>query len=177
MSFVSSIFETKVAVICVNDAVLCVGRRTLWQWDLMLCCMCCLSEEDRYDSYSRMLLKYFLAEGVVCGHELYVASALDHPNDILQVCVCVRSSCQSVPLACTSFTIRSLWICSPWCYGFQELPQQWCCLVFGGFEGGVCWGGWHCWDVSGYITLKGSRAPKAVSPLGTTGLIVGGVTT
>uniref|UniRef100_A0A8C8FQZ6 Elongator complex protein 4 n=1 Tax=Oncorhynchus tshawytscha TaxID=74940 RepID=A0A8C8FQZ6_ONCTS len=43
-----------------------------------------LIEEDRYDSYSRMLLKYFLAEGVVCGHELYVASALDHPNDILQ---------------------------------------------------------------------------------------------
>lgn len=88
MSFVSSIFETKVAVICVNDAVLCVGRRTLCQWDLMLRYVCCLSEEDRYDSYSRMLLKYFLAEGVVCGHELYVASALDHPNDILQVCVC-----------------------------------------------------------------------------------------
>ncbi|KAJ7994701.1 hypothetical protein DPEC_G00252220 [Dallia pectoralis] len=43
-----------------------------------------LIEEDRYDSYSRMLLKYFLAEGVVCGHELYVASAQDHPNDIIQ---------------------------------------------------------------------------------------------
>ncbi|XP_010874461.2 elongator complex protein 4 isoform X2 [Esox lucius] len=40
--------------------------------------------EDRYDSYSRMLLKYFLAEGVVCGHELYVASAQDHPSDIIQ---------------------------------------------------------------------------------------------
>ncbi|KAM6980943.1 elongator complex protein 4 [Aplochiton taeniatus] len=43
-----------------------------------------LIEEDRYDSYSRMLLKYFLAEGVVCGHELFVASAQDHPDDILQ---------------------------------------------------------------------------------------------
>ncbi|XP_062405745.1 elongator complex protein 4 [Sardina pilchardus] len=43
-----------------------------------------LVEEDRYDSYSRMLLKYFLAEGVVCGHELFVASAQDHPDEILQ---------------------------------------------------------------------------------------------
>lgn len=48
------------------------------------------AEEDRYDSYSRMLLKYFLSEGVICGHELFVASAQDHPDEILQVpCVCV----------------------------------------------------------------------------------------
>uniref|UniRef100_A0A673GN21 Elongator complex protein 4 n=1 Tax=Sinocyclocheilus rhinocerous TaxID=307959 RepID=A0A673GN21_9TELE len=40
--------------------------------------------EDRYDSYSRMLLKYFLAEGVVCGHELFLASARDHPDDIIE---------------------------------------------------------------------------------------------
>uniref|UniRef100_A0A8C1RS23 Elongator complex protein 4 n=1 Tax=Cyprinus carpio TaxID=7962 RepID=A0A8C1RS23_CYPCA len=43
-----------------------------------------LVEEDHYDSYSRMLLKYFLAEGVVCGHELFLASARDHPDDIMQ---------------------------------------------------------------------------------------------
>lgn len=43
------------------------------------------SEEDRYDSYSRMILKYFLAEGVVCRHELFVAAAQDNPDDILQV--------------------------------------------------------------------------------------------
>ncbi|KAI4829827.1 hypothetical protein KUCAC02_001492 [Chaenocephalus aceratus] len=43
-----------------------------------------LIEEDRYDSYSRMILKYFLAEGVVCRHELYVAAAQDNPDDILQ---------------------------------------------------------------------------------------------
>ncbi|XP_036391315.1 elongator complex protein 4 [Megalops cyprinoides] len=43
-----------------------------------------LIEEDKYDSYSRMLLKYFLAEGVVCGHNLFIASARDHPEDILQ---------------------------------------------------------------------------------------------
>ncbi|MGH0133236.1 UNVERIFIED_CONTAM: hypothetical protein FKN15_005613 [Acipenser sinensis] len=41
-------------------------------------------EEDKYDSYSRMLLKYFLAEGVVCGHSLFIASSRDHPGDILQ---------------------------------------------------------------------------------------------
>lgn len=44
-----------------------------------------VSEEDRYDSYSRMILKYFLAEGVVCRHELFVAAAQDNPDDILQV--------------------------------------------------------------------------------------------
>lgn len=43
------------------------------------------SEEDRYDSYSRMILKYFLAEGVVCRHELFVAAAQDDPDEILQV--------------------------------------------------------------------------------------------
>lgn len=44
-----------------------------------------LLEEDRYDSYSRMILKYFLAEGVLCRHELFVATAQDNPDDILQV--------------------------------------------------------------------------------------------
>ncbi|XP_068615440.1 elongator complex protein 4 [Brachionichthys hirsutus] len=43
-----------------------------------------LIEEDRYDSYSRMILKYFLAEGVVCRHELFVAAAQMNPDDILQ---------------------------------------------------------------------------------------------
>ncbi|XP_077421025.1 elongator complex protein 4 [Vanacampus margaritifer] len=43
-----------------------------------------LIEEDRYDSYSRMILKYFLAEGVVCQHELFLAAAQDHPNEIFQ---------------------------------------------------------------------------------------------
>ncbi|XP_061670276.1 elongator complex protein 4 [Syngnathoides biaculeatus] len=43
-----------------------------------------LIEEDYYDSYSRMILKYFLAEGVVCRHELFLAAVQDHPNDIFQ---------------------------------------------------------------------------------------------
>lgn len=42
-------------------------------------------EEDRYDSYSRMILKYFLAEGVVCRHELFVSAIQESPDDILQV--------------------------------------------------------------------------------------------
>lgn len=51
-----------------------------------------LLEEDRYESYSRMILKYFLAEGVVCRHELFVAAAQDNPDDILQVWEKVPSS-------------------------------------------------------------------------------------
>ncbi|TRY59908.1 hypothetical protein DNTS_010050 [Danionella cerebrum] len=43
-----------------------------------------LVEEDHYASYSHILLKYFLAEGIVCGHEVFLASAGDHPEEIMQ---------------------------------------------------------------------------------------------
>uniref|UniRef100_A0A8D0KXY9 Elongator complex protein 4 n=1 Tax=Strix occidentalis caurina TaxID=311401 RepID=A0A8D0KXY9_STROC len=43
-----------------------------------------LIEEDKYGLYSNLLFKYFLAEGVVCGHELFVASAKEHPDNILK---------------------------------------------------------------------------------------------
>ncbi|CAM5121091.1 unnamed protein product [Eretmochelys imbricata] len=43
-----------------------------------------LIEEDKYGIYSNLLLKYFLAEGVVCGHNLFVASAKEDPADILK---------------------------------------------------------------------------------------------
>ncbi|XP_064423303.1 elongator complex protein 4 isoform X2 [Latimeria chalumnae] len=43
-----------------------------------------LIEEDQYDGYSHVLFKYFLAEGAVCGHSIFVASAREHPGDILQ---------------------------------------------------------------------------------------------
>ncbi|XP_071617955.1 elongator complex protein 4 isoform X2 [Heliangelus exortis] len=43
-----------------------------------------LIEEDKYGLYSHLLFKYFLAEGVVCGHELFVASAKEHPDNILK---------------------------------------------------------------------------------------------
>ncbi|XP_074774219.1 elongator complex protein 4 isoform X1 [Athene noctua] len=43
-----------------------------------------LIEEDKYALYSNLLFKYFLAEGVVCGHELFVASAKEHPDNILK---------------------------------------------------------------------------------------------
>lgn len=43
-----------------------------------------LIEEDKYNIYSPLLLKYFLAEGIVCGHTLLVASAKENPANILQ---------------------------------------------------------------------------------------------
>ncbi|KAE8606801.1 hypothetical protein XENTR_v10010872 [Xenopus tropicalis] len=43
-----------------------------------------LIEEDTYGTYSHLLLKYFLAEGVISGHEVFVASANDDPTDTLQ---------------------------------------------------------------------------------------------
>ncbi|NXG52938.1 ELP4 protein, partial [Psilopogon haemacephalus] len=42
------------------------------------------TEEDKYNLYSNLLFKYFLAEGVVCGHDLFVASAKEHPDNILK---------------------------------------------------------------------------------------------
>ncbi|NXC71575.1 ELP4 protein, partial [Anhinga anhinga] len=42
------------------------------------------TEEDKYGLYSNLLFKYFLAEGVVCGHDLFVASAKEHPDNILK---------------------------------------------------------------------------------------------
>ncbi len=43
------------------------------------------AEEDVHGSYSRLLLKYFLSEGVMCGHDLLLASASERPVDVLKV--------------------------------------------------------------------------------------------
>ncbi|EDO39802.1 predicted protein [Nematostella vectensis] len=43
-----------------------------------------LVEEDIYGSYARQLLKYFLAEGIVSGHSLFLASAELEPSAILK---------------------------------------------------------------------------------------------
>ncbi|PNI78835.1 ELP4 isoform 18 [Pan troglodytes] len=43
-----------------------------------------LIEEDKYNIYSPLLFKYFLAEGIVNGHTLLVASAKEDPANILQ---------------------------------------------------------------------------------------------
>ncbi|XP_063112797.1 elongator complex protein 4 isoform X3 [Cavia porcellus] len=43
-----------------------------------------LLEEDKYNVYSPLLFKSFLAEGVVNGHTLLVASAKEHPADTVQ---------------------------------------------------------------------------------------------
>ena len=44
-----------------------------------------VTEEDVFGSYSRLLLKYFLSEGIMCGHTLFLASASEKPEDILKV--------------------------------------------------------------------------------------------
>ncbi|CAH3147182.1 unnamed protein product [Porites lobata] len=41
-------------------------------------------EEDTYSSYAWQLSKYFLAEGVVCSHALFLASAEPEPSNILK---------------------------------------------------------------------------------------------
>ncbi|XP_073899699.1 elongator complex protein 4 isoform X3 [Castor canadensis] len=43
-----------------------------------------LIEEDKYNIYSPLLFKYFLAEGIITGHTLLVASAKEDPADILR---------------------------------------------------------------------------------------------
>ncbi|XP_066503267.1 elongator complex protein 4 [Hoplias malabaricus] len=47
-----------------------------------------LIEEDEGECYSRVLMKCYLAEGVVCGHQLYLASAQERPDDIIQDLPC-----------------------------------------------------------------------------------------
>lgn len=43
-----------------------------------------LVEEDTFGQYSRLILKYFLAEGVMCGHSMLLASASEDPSEILK---------------------------------------------------------------------------------------------
>ncbi|ELU10947.1 hypothetical protein CAPTEDRAFT_172856 [Capitella teleta] len=43
-----------------------------------------LIEEDEFASYSQLLLKYFIAEGVICGHHVHISSADKTPEQILQ---------------------------------------------------------------------------------------------
>ncbi|XP_075817766.1 elongator complex protein 4 isoform X2 [Microtus pennsylvanicus] len=51
-----------------------------------------LIEEDKCNIYSPLLFKYFLAEGIVNGHTVLVASAREKPADILQQAGPVSSS-------------------------------------------------------------------------------------
>jgi elongator complex protein 4 len=43
-----------------------------------------LIEEDVYSEYAATLMKYFLAEGVACGHHIALASADESPEDIIK---------------------------------------------------------------------------------------------
>ena len=42
-------------------------------------------EEDAFGSYARQLSKYFLAEGIVSSHAIFLASAEPEPDSILKV--------------------------------------------------------------------------------------------
>ena len=67
------------------------------------------TEEDVHNRYGKLLLKFYIAEGVVNKHEIFLASAECRPETILQVCVTFRrnvliffSKCCSVILAVCS---------------------------------------------------------------------------
>jgi len=56
-------------------------------------CMFCLVlvttlflEEDKH-SYGKLMLKYYVAEGVINKHEIFLASAECKPESFLQVCL------------------------------------------------------------------------------------------
>jgi len=45
------------------------------------------TEEDKHSSYGKLMLKYYIAEGVVNKHEIFLASANCKPENFLQVCL------------------------------------------------------------------------------------------
>lgn len=46
---------------------------------------CLLVDEDRFNTYTSLVMKYYIAEGVTNNHKLFIASANQPPADILQV--------------------------------------------------------------------------------------------
>ena len=44
-----------------------------------------LTEEDTYSSYSRLMLKYYIAEGVMSQHSVLVASVDPSPIQLVKV--------------------------------------------------------------------------------------------
>ena len=46
---------------------------------------CLLVDEDKYSTYSSLILKYYLAEAVTNKHKVFLASANQPPSQIIQV--------------------------------------------------------------------------------------------
>ena len=46
---------------------------------------CSFAEEDAYSTYSTFLVKYFLSEGIMSGHELFVSNGKEDPRKIVNV--------------------------------------------------------------------------------------------
>ncbi|CAB1417931.1 unnamed protein product, partial [Pleuronectes platessa] len=116
-----------------------------------------LIEEDRYDSYSRMILKYFLAEGVVCRHELFVAAAQDNPDDILQELpapilddVAIHKPAEQPRLSCEpQDSLDAMKIA----WRYQNLPKVQCALASSSRFG-------HYYDVSKTMEPEIRQAAK-----------------
>jgi len=45
------------------------------------------TEEDIHGSYGKLMLKYYIAEGVTNKHDIFLASAECNPESVLQVCI------------------------------------------------------------------------------------------
>ena len=61
-----------------------------WQYHdytLILMTNVIFTEEDVHNRYGKLVLKYYVAEGVVNKHEILFASADCKPQSVLQVCL------------------------------------------------------------------------------------------
>uniref|UniRef100_A0A4W3JNK7 Elongator complex protein 4 n=1 Tax=Callorhinchus milii TaxID=7868 RepID=A0A4W3JNK7_CALMI len=108
-----------------------------------------LIEEDKYESYSWMLLKYFLAEGVVCGHSLYIASARDHPEDIIQSTLEEESGNVNSFATASQNSMKIAW-------RYQNLPKVQTALVCSSRFG-------HYYDVSKTMSVEQQHSVKCHS--------------
>ena len=65
--------------------------------------VCLVTEEDTYASYSRLMLKYYLAEGIMSQHRVLVASADPSPEQLIQVTRSSVRHCVLIPALSSSY--------------------------------------------------------------------------
>lgn len=172
-------------MVCFLGVFLLALSQRWYQCSFFLLFVCFLFlEEDRYDSYSRMILKYFLAEGVVCRHELFVSAVQESPDDILQVWPCGLRHLKILHLLSFLYTEQSL-LCTPWFtrYSRHTAFLKKCQGQWGASERSRAAWLQHCWDVSRCAVLWRGPLPQKLTVTHHMGgrsfyywLIVGGVT-
>jgi elongator complex protein 4 len=82
-----------------------------------------LVEEDVNSSYGRLFVKYFIAEGIITGHEIFLSSADMLPQDIVQTLpspVSLDSSTKQVNKACSDDVELKI----AWRYKHQLMPSE-----------------------------------------------------